>query len=840
MTPGGGHAAFSILYWKQDLMDAKKKYTAEREGSQRTVDSASMTLTLHGTTSAHATVEIYDAQSNPVGTTQADENGRWAYTTEQAASPERENFSITVDGLVTQDFSIRLDTLSSETTPLAVPTVETGSNTLGVSATDSQAGDAGPQLQIELKPQAVAESIIVEPEIAVLESATALTFDTAYDTAGYETGLVESGATIDDSRPYLSGKSEAIGTFVKIYDNGEYLTSAFVDLQGNWQVRPSTESALQPGVHELTVVDSLGQTSEPFLLTVSILEASTPLIDSVFDSVGTPGEIAPGASSDDTTPTFHGRGEPGAQVLLYDGAFIVGSSFVGPDGRFTVETGTPLTPGQHTLTVAVNRIASQPFTFTVEDTEPATQPTISSVIDDFGKFGEITNGGSIDDATPTLWGTAAPHSQVAIYDGTTRLGYALTRPDGNWQFQAATLSQGEHSLTAVTKTPIGTELSSDTFTLTIGAPESAKPQIDQAFDNFGKYSELVNGSLTDDATPALRGKADPFAMVQIYDGSRRIGYAHSNADGIWEFQVPPLNQGTHVFTVVNAGVSSDPFTLTIGAPESTAPVITSVVDNIGTVIELASGSVTNDARPTFHGQGEPLTLLKVYDNGKLVDNVTVLQDGSWTYTNINKKLSPGEHTFTFVGEGATSEAFVLNVQDVPQTPTPQVDSALDQAGDWTGSVTSGATIDDYRPVFSGQAEPNSAVFVYDDRLFIGAARAGEDGQWTFQPSEFSPLSPGTHTFTVITDGVTSEPFVLHVEATAPGIETSGHEREPQLPLLSDLLQPASELFAGDASVIATGEAVLDLSLAGFNESLELAPVTTNGVSVFSPAALPQP
>ncbi|MGY2374081.1 Ig-like domain-containing protein, partial [Pseudomonas sp. SDO524_S393] len=422
------------------------------------------------------------------------------------------------------------------------------------------------------------------------------------------------------------------------------------------------------------------------------------------------------------------------------------------------------------------------------------------------------------------------NTRVAIYDGDVQIGNAYAGADGSWYFPVPTLGQGEHFFTVVTA-----GVTSDPFTLTIGAPDSLKPSIDHAYDDFGKTGELATGSLTDDTTPTLIGKAEPNTRVAIYDGDVQIGNAYAGADGSWYFPVPTLGQGEHFFTVVTAGVTSDPFTLTIGAPDSIKPTIDSVVDNIGGVTELVSGSVTDDARPTFQGQGEPNTTLKVYDNGKIIDYVSIDQDGHWAYTGNLHKLSEGEHLFTFAGDGVVSEPFALTVQNVPEAPQPQIDSAFDNAGPLTGSVANGGITDDDRPVFSGRGEPDAGVFVYDNNVFIGAVAVDGDGSWTFQPSEFRTLTPGAHTFTVEIDGVRSEPFVLNVEAASPQASVSAYEG---LPSLADLLQSSSELFVGETDIAPISEAVLDLSLGGFDESLALVE-TTDGIPVFSPVISPE-
>ncbi|WP_141064987.1 Ig-like domain-containing protein [Pseudomonas lactucae] len=810
-------------------MDSKKKHADGRDNAERVIDHTQVSQTLHGTASAHSLVEIHDTSNNWLGSTLTDASGQWAYTSDQPVNEHGQTFKVFIDGQATQDYLIDVVTSASDLTPFAI------------AAPDIMSDEVSPQLQVALNPPSAAESVSVHTDVTSLSITAAPTIESALDEAGLETGRVESGATIDDTRPTFSGKSEAIGTFVEIHHNGQYLTSARVLQSGQWFARIPADSALEPGEHTFVVIDSTGQPSEPFTLTISVPESSRPVIDSVFDNVGVVGDIANGATTDDASPTVHGRGEPGTQMFLYNGTVVIGSDIVRADGTYTIHADRPLTPGEHTLTVVANRIASQPFTLTVADTEPFTKPLIESAFDNFGQVGEIANGGVTDDATPTLSGKTAPFVQVAIYDGSTRVGYALSGPDGSWSFPVPTLSQGEHSFTAVIKTNIGTPLSSEPFTLIIGAPDLAKPLIELAYDNFGKESEVANGGVTDDATPTLKGKAEPYTNVAIYEGSTRVGYAFSGSDGSWSFQVPTLSQGEHVFTVVTAGVTSDPFTLTIGAPDAIKPEITSVVDNIGGVTELASNDTTDDTRPTFHGRGEPGTILTVHDYDKKVGQVLVDQDGNWTYTGEFNKLSQGLHSFTFVGDGVTSEPFVLNVEGAPDTRTPQIDSAFDKVGIETGPVASDSTIDDNRPVFSGQAEPDSVVFVYGPGGFMDTVPADTNGRWTFQPHDFQALEPGTHTFTVISDGLTSEPFVLHVEAAAHAAPLLANPAEPGLPALSDLLQITSELFTAEADLPVLSENV-ELSLVGFDGSLnDGLPVTdtAKGNLVLSPQFITQ-
>jgi hypothetical protein len=1152
------------------------------------------------TNTTNTVVEPYDSATGTQDTP--------SFTAESAFSQVGHNLS-SVEG--EQNVSTRPNDIPSVANAPANPAVVGD-----VFASDTTTGDIALQLQVGLNVPGSLDSQSLQADATPVSVLTTLTIDRAHDSAGGETGVVGNGDTLDDIRPLISGQSSEIGTFITLYDNGDLLGSAYVDLSGRWQFQVPSAQAFEPGEHVLTVVDEAGNTSAPFTLFIDIPESSRPIIDTVFDDVGQIGEIANGGITDDRSPTLRGYGEPGTQVFLYDGSTRVGSAFVQADGSYTLRVQNLLAPGEHTFTAVINDIASHPFTLTVADTEPTIKPVIDLAFDDFGQTGDIANGGTTDDTTPTLRGQGEAFAEVQIYNGSTRIGYAYSGADGTWLFNVPKLSLGEHVLKAVSTTNAGTVLTSDPFTLnisapnspkpvissafddfgqsgdvanggttddttpilsgqaeaytqlqvyrdgirigfaptsadghwsfyvptlspgehvftvvgagvtsdpftltigtpdspkpvinsalddfgrwgdvvnggttddttpmlsgqaeaysqvqvyrdgirigfaptsadgswwfqvpalslgehvftvisagvtsdpftlTIGTPDSAKPEINSAYDNFGQSGDVANGGTTDDTTPILRGQgealsqvqiyrdgirigfaptssdgswsfnvptlslgehvftavgagvtsdpftltigtpdlarpeinsaydnfgqsgdvanggttddttpllsghAEPFTQIQVYRDGIRIGYAPTSSDGNWSFPVPTLGLGTHVFTVVsagvtsdpftlnisaptkpvissaiddfgrtgdvvnggttddttprltgqgvafsqvhifngdvrigsafispdgtwsfpvprlalgehvftvvNSGVTSDPFTLNISAPDSARPVIDSVTDNIGAVGELVSGATTDDARPTFQGQGEPSTRIDIYDNGKQIGATTVAQDGSWSFTNHNTKLSPGEHVFTFAGAGVTSEPFVLYIENVPAAPQPTIDSAFDNAGTQTGSVNSGAVIDDPRPVFSGRGDPDAIISMYDNFNYIGNALVDGNGNWTFQPRDFTPLNIGEHVFTALIDGVHSAPFILHVEAAAPSIQMAMNEATPDLPSLFELLQPASELFAGEADLSPLSDVVLDLSGTDFNEALYAGSPqleTTDGVPV---------
>ncbi|HWX02011.1 Ig-like domain-containing protein [Collimonas sp.] len=601
---------------------------------------------------------------------------------------------------------------------------------------------------------------------AVSEVSATPSIDSILDTAGTQTGFVDSGATIDDVRPGIQGHGGQPGTTVEIYDQkGELVAAAKVDRFGDWNARVFENQALAQGEHVLTAVSEDGVRSEPFTLHVDIPASSRPTIDAAIDNVGVTGEVANGGTTDDRTPQLSGHGMADTQVLIYIDGQLVDSAPVGSDGSWTynVNNAKPLAPGEHVFKVSGLGIASEPFVLTVGDTEPVSKPVIESAFDDFGTPGYVANGGNTDDTTPTLQGHgAAPDAQLAIYDGGTRLGYALVNSDGSWRFDVKTpLGLGEHMLTVAFVTPSGIESRSEPFTLTVEAPDSPKPMIDSAFDDFGTPGYIANGGNTDDATPKLQGKgAVPNTQLEVYDGSTRLGYAYTDGDGNWTFNVnSPLTLGEHAFTVVGAGVSSDAFVLNITAPEAAKLVIDSAFDNFGQTGAIGNGDTTDDVNPKISGHGQPNTQIFLYEGNTYLGQTIVKADGSWSLY-PNTVLASGEHAFTVQDyTGVKSEPFVLHVA-LPEAAKLVIDSAFDNFGQ-TGAIGNGDTTDDVNPKISGHGQPNTQIFLYEGNTYLGQTIVKADGSWSLYPN--AVLASGEHAFTVQDyTGVKSEPFVLHV------------------------------------------------------------------------------
>jgi len=130
------------------------------------------------------------------------------------------------------------------------------------------------------------------------------------------------------------------------------------------------------------------------------------------------------------------------------------------------------------------------------------------------------------------------------------------------------------------------------------------------------------------------------------------------------------------------------------------------------------------------------------------------------------------------------------------TPPDQLSfTVTDNVGADQGVVSAGATIDDNRPVISGNAgvdEAGGEVSIYLDGAYIGYANIGSDGSWQFAPT--IPFAEGVRTITIrITDVVGNQsmafpPFAVTIDAApppAPVITRGDDNFAPKRPWLDD-------------------------------------------------------
>lgn len=704
------------------------------------------TPTLSGTADANSIVTIFDGATQ-IAVVTADGTGAWSFTPETAL-------------------------------------VE-GPHAFTVQATDPQGN-----LSLVSAPW----SVVVD-----LTAPTVPTLDTVSDNVpGGVTGNLTSGQATNDNTPTISGTGQA-GSTIYIMNNGTQLGTTTVDVNGNWSFTPTTP--LDDGSYSLRAyaTDAAGNASansSVFAFTVDTAGPGVPVVTSVIDDVApTTGTLTSGNSTNDARPTFNGTGDVGSTVHVIVDGNEIGTAVVNAQGSWTFTPGTDLIDGPHAITFnatdAAGNVgtATAPFNLTV-DTGVPSAPVISAAADNVGSIQTpLTSGQSTDDTTPTLSGTATANTTVTIYENGQPVGTALADGTGAWSFTPSTpLAAGSHTWTATVTDAAGNiSPASPGFTLVVDSTAPIAPVISQAIDDVGSITgPITSGQTTDDTVPRLVGTSEPFATVNIYEGTTLVGTGTADGSGSWSILLnTTLTEGAHSFTAQatdaagNTSASSASFSLTIDTAPPALPVLTSILDDVGNAATpVANGGITNDAQPTLSGTAEAGSTVKIFDNGVQIGSV-IATGGAWSYT-PSPALGNGPHTLTFTATDATGNAsaptagYTINV-DTLAPAAPVISSVIDDVGSVIGPVTGTNPTNDTRPALSGTAEANATVRIYDGITLVGTVTADGNGNWTLP--ETTTLTQGTHNFTATaTDAAgntspASAVTTIIVDLTAPTAPT---------------------------------------------------------------------
>ncbi|MBU0252329.1 Ig-like domain-containing protein [Enterobacter hormaechei] len=708
------------------------------------------TPTLSGSSGvAGGTISIYD-NGRLIGTATVGSNGSWSFTPDTALADGSHSFTATV--------------------------------TDGVGRTSEPTGGFG--IVIDTKAPDAASDLLVT------------------DNVGAYQGPVVSGDTTDDNTPTLSGRAEP-GSTVNIIDNGQVIGSTKVNPDGTWSFTP--DQALSNGEHDLTttVTDPSGNTGPEgshVVITVDVVPGKVEITGVTDDAGSVTGSLSQNAVTDDTRPQISGTAKAGSTVTIMDDSNVLGTTTAGADGAWSFTPSVDLGRGEHTFTATAkdpmgNESASSSWTVTI-DTDAPVKPTIDAALDDVGSVqGNLANGGTTDDPTPTLSGKAEAGSTVKIYDQNGLLGEVTAKADGTWSFSpVAKLPEGEHRFHVTATDRAGnTSADSDDFVLTLDytAPDASKLAITEVYDDVKTAGVVASGGETDDNRPLIKGTgAEPGNTITVYNGDKVIGTATVQADGTWSLEpTTPLPDGRYTLTaketdgVGNVSGPSGEYIINVATVPPQAPTLDTVYDDVAPHADyLQKGDVTNDTTPTLSGSsGVAGGTISIYDNGRLIGTATVGSNGSWSFT-PDTALADGSHSFTATvtdGVGRTSEP-TGGFGIVIDTKAPDAASDLlvtDNVGAYQGPVVSGDTTDDNTPTLSGRAEPGSTVNIIDNGQVIGSTKVNPDGTWSYTPDQ--PLANGAHDLTTtVTDpsgntGPEGSHVVITVDVVPGKVEITG-------------------------------------------------------------------
>uniref|UniRef100_UPI0020C5E530 Ig-like domain-containing protein n=1 Tax=Pantoea sp. GbtcB22 TaxID=2824767 RepID=UPI0020C5E530 len=588
------------------------------------------------------------------------------------------------------------------------------------------------------------------------------TIDSALDNAGPVTGSLSSGASTDDTTPTLRGTGPANGTITLRYkmDGGNYAsTTVSVDNAGNWSWTPDT---LTKGSWTFEVQKAGQSDWSSFTLTIDPDLDRYPTIDSALDNAGpVTGSLSSGASTDDTTPTLHGSGPASSTITLRyklgSGSYASTTVSVDGNGKWTW---TPDTLAEGSWTFEVQKAGQSDwssFTLTI-DPNLDRNATIDSALDNAGPVtGSLSSGASTDDTTPTLHGSGPASSTITLRYKMDGGSYASTTVsvdvNGTWSWTPDTLTKG--SWTFEVQKAGQSDWSS--FTLTIDPELDRYPTIDSALDNEGPVTDtLRSGDTTDDSTPTLRGTGVANSVItlryKLDSGSYASTTVNVDGSGKWTWTPDTLASGSWTFEVQKAGQNGwSSFTLTIDPTVDHDAVITSAWDDFGAVTgTIANGGITDDSTPTLRGTGPANSSITLkYSNGDRSAGIMVKVDasGNWTWT--APELEEGHWTFEVKKDGQENWSRYELTIDANADRNASIDSAFDNVGPVTGSLSSGATTDDTTPTLHGTGPANSVITLRyklgNGGYTLDSASVDADGNWSWTPKT---LAKGNWTFEV--------------------------------------------------------------------------------------------
>jgi|GEM_PF-5160867 len=385
---------------------------------------------------------------------------------------------------------------------------------------------------------------------------------------GNEWSSIAPGSTENTGTLSLSGFAFAYAT-IEIYDNGKLIKTVEAGRLGIWNANLS--DILTTGEHNF-MVKQAGYgfaPGAPINISIEGNNGVIPVeITQVYDDVGIhKGIIEQGKTTDDSRPTFSGKGPANSLVtLVNESNNVIAQGYSDNYGNWKITPEFDIADGSHNIRAFVNGKFSSDFNIII-DTAPAQYPVTFTGAFDYLAASTIPENGVTSDSRPGFSGEASPNSYVYLFiEGSNEpIGGSVTNGFGKWTITPfKDLAAGTHTF----EVRVNGETAK--YTLTIGADSSIEQPlvIDHLID--GQSFDIIpeNGQ-SSDTTPWISGKSEPFANVVLLEGSKFIGYAQADASGKWIYEISSeLEAGQHLLTAHSNNQVSEPFAFSIAAPQA--------------------------------------------------------------------------------------------------------------------------------------------------------------------------------------------------------------------------------------------------------------------------------
>lgn len=352
-------------------------------------------------------------------------------------------------------------------------------------------------------------------------------------------------------------------------------------------------------------------------------------------------------------------------VDFMEGNTLLGSANLDGSGVTSITTSS-LSLGQHTLIAnyagdANNASSSTPaYILTVKQ-------ATTLVLGSSANPETVTN--NVTFSVTASAASGVPTGSIVFSDGGTALGSGTINASGVASFAIATLSPGQHNITA-SYAGDATDAASQSNGLTQTIAQAATTTTLGA----SSATTTVGLSVTFNATVTSNGGPTPTGSVVFMEGSVTLGSVALNSSGAATLAISNLTPGTHSITAAYAGDAN--------SVASTSAMFTETVQQIGTMTAITSDANPADAGGTLQLTGTVSMVSGAQASGTITGLVT-FQEGSTIFGSAAVNASGvasisiatpavGTHAITAVYAGntnyATSSSAALSEQ-VRQTST---------------------------------------------------------------------------------------------------------------------------------------------------------------------------
>ncbi|ECI5407158.1 Ig-like domain repeat protein [Salmonella enterica] len=565
-------------------------------------------------------------------------------------------------------------------------------------------------------------------------TAVDVTIDTEVAELVWNISGMHEGGYINTVTPEIGGTSEP-NSKITIFVNGVEKAIAYTTGAGHWGV--VLPALGNDGNYELTfkVEDVAGNIREfgpQNVILDTVISPLTVVLREADDS-GKVGDWITNKSH----VTIDGTAEAGSTLTIRNPqGVVIATLVVGNDGRWSAEL--DLREGSNAFVVVSEDKAgnSQQKDILIEhDTQiEISDISLSRDTNSGDKYDLITNNKS-----PVLVAMTDPGATVQVYINGVLQGTVEASSSGNISYtMPANSADGEYQVQFVATDTAGNRVESAITTVTID-------------------SQIAVFDIDEDSLPALSnnralsvsGVGEAGSQVSIFVDGKLVNVVMVEADGSWRAPILLQDDGTfniHFSITDVAGNTQVSKNYSVDVDSSTDFPTLNLEDasNSGSLDDL----ITNHNKPVLVGTAEAGATIHIYVDEKIVANVLVLEDGTWSYQ-FDNALKDSEYSIRVVAEdpaGNTAESPRLLVTIDTST---FIDNPAMVAGSDNGIFSNDSITSQTRPTFSIFGEMNQSVQIFIDGVLVDTITVTDRNQ-VYRPE--SPLGDGSYSiYYVITD-----------------------------------------------------------------------------------------